>query len=265
MSGDIFRLTVLGTRGSMPVSGNKYAVFGGATSCYMVEAGDTTVFLDAGSGLIDAPSEYAQPPVILLSHLHLDHVLGLGMYPRLSQEGKRTELYMPAADGREARKWMDALYSPPFWPCSLADYRGDLACHALSFPLQLGELKIEGISGNHPGGCVIFRLTYQGKRIVYATDYEYEEKSFKDLVAFSEKADLLLYDAQYTEEEYERARGFGHSTARKGLELFQLCGAKRMLFIHHNPLTDDSALEARETEVEPDVVNYARQGMVIEV
>ena len=265
MSRDIFRLTVFGTRGSMPVSGNKYAVFGGATSCYMVEAGDTTVFLDAGSGLIDAPSTLAQPPVILLSHLHLDHVLGLGMYPRLSQEGKRTELYLPATDSNEARKWMDSLYSPPFWPCSLVDYRGDLVCHALSLPLQLGGLTIEGIPGNHPGGIMIFRLTYQGKRIVYATDYEYEEKSFRDLVAFSEKADLLLYDAQYTEEEYERAKGFGHSTAQKGQELFQRCGAKRMLFIHHNPLTEDSALEARETEVGSDVIQYARQGMVIEV
>ena len=249
----------------MPVSGKKYAVFGGATSCYMVEAGDQTVFLDAGSGLIDAPFEYARPPVILLSHLHLDHVLGLGMYPRLSQEGKLTELYIPAGDDDEARKWMDDLYSPPFWPCSLVDYRGDLGCHALQLPLRLGELTVEGMQGNHPGSAVIFRLLYQGKRIVYATDYEYEEKTFGELIAFSENADLLLFVAQYTPQEYERARGFGHSTAQMGKKLFLLSGAKRMLFIHHNPLAADAVIRAREKLIGSDVIRYARQGMVIDV
>ena len=74
-------VTVLGTRGSVTVSGRDREIFGGNTSCYMIRAGGETVFLDAGSGLISAPVELPRPPPILLRHLHIDHVLGLGMYP----------------------------------------------------------------------------------------------------------------------------------------------------------------------------------------
>ena len=73
-------LTVLGARGSLPVSDTKRSRFGGATSCYMVQAGSETIFLDGGTGLVSAPALSGKPPVILLSHLHLDHVIGLGMY-----------------------------------------------------------------------------------------------------------------------------------------------------------------------------------------
>ena len=103
MNDTTMRLTVLGARGSIPVSGPQFALFGGSTSCYMVEAGGETIFLDAGTGLLSAPTAFARPPVILLSHLHLDHVLGLGMYPRLSRPGEKTRLMLPAASAREAR------------------------------------------------------------------------------------------------------------------------------------------------------------------
>ena len=102
MSTSGLTLKVLGTRGSMAVHGSRYSVFGGATSCYLVRAGEDTVILDAGSGLLNAPVDTPRPPVILISHLHLDHLLGLGMYPRLSKKGAETEIYVPAADSREA-------------------------------------------------------------------------------------------------------------------------------------------------------------------
>jgi ribonuclease BN (tRNA processing enzyme) len=254
-----FSLTVLGTRGSVTVSGKEYERFGGMTSCYLVRAGEQIVFLDAGTGIIQAPETEESEPVILISHLHLDHVVGLGMYPRLSKKGRCTRVYLPAKDDSAALEKLDSLYAPPYWPCSLTDYSGTLDVHALNLPMKIGEVLIEGMEGNHPGGCVIMKLSYQGKSIVYATDYEYERTSFERLKAFAKDCDLLLYDAQYTEEEYEKKKGFGHSTAEKGIELMNSCKAKRMLLVHHDPQSTDNELERRELILAVPNAHYAKE------
>ena len=257
------RLTILGARGSIPVSGTQQTRFGGSTSCYMVEAGGETVFLDAGSGLVSAPIQFEKPPVILLSHLHLDHLLGLGMYPRLSEAGTVTRLYLRTASGEEARERLAGVYAPPYWPLPLTDYRGSLELEPLKENFRVGNILIECMEGRHPGGCEIFRLSCGGKRLVYATDYEPDEASFSRLIAFSRNADLLLYDAQFTAEEYENKRGFGHSTAEKGVELMERSGAKNLLLIHHSPQASDEELLRREREIGRENVHYAREGETI--
>ena len=262
MNGTDMRITVLGARGSIPVSGSEYRLFGGATSCYMVEAGGETVFLDAGTGLIAAPSVFPRPPVILLSHLHLDHLLGLGMYPRLSMAGARTRLMLSAASAREAEERLAGLFAPPFWPLRLTDYKGAPEIAPLSPAFQVGELRIECMAGCHPGGCVVFRLRYGGKCLVYATDYEPEADSLAALSDFCRGADLVLYDAQYTAEEYDGRRGFGHSTAECGLTLLEKSGAKRLLLVHHSPGTRDEELLERERALGREDVRYAREGEV---
>lgn len=259
------RLTVLGPRGSMAVSLRGRELFGTATSCYMVQAGADCVFLDAGTGLLDAPAELPEPPLILLSHLHLDHLLGLGMYRRLILAGTKTRILLPARTDREAEEFISQLYSPPLWPLRLTDYRGDVSIGALRLPMRYGSLYIEGIAGNHPGGSVILRLSNGAKSLVYATDYEHEEPSFSRLAEFARDTDLLIYDGQYTEEEYQIRKGFGHSTPEKGVELMELCGAKRLLLTHHDPLSKDLMLLEREQTINRADVRFAREGQVIEL
>ena len=107
-----FSLTVLGTRGSVTVSGKEYERFGGMTSCYLVRAGDQVLFLDAGTGIIHAPEMEESEPAILISHLHLDHLVGLGMYPRLSKKGRCTKIYLPAKDDDNALAELDSFLPP---------------------------------------------------------------------------------------------------------------------------------------------------------
>lgn len=263
MSQSDFRLTVLGARGSVPVC--RSSVFGGDTSCYLVEAGDEHVFLDAGSGLIFAPELSGKAPVILLSHLHLDHILGLGMYPRLSEKGAVTRLRLPCSSAAEAGELLAALYAPPFWPLPLTDYAGRLDIETIPRAFSVGEIEIDTMQGRHPGGCVIFRLRYSGKALVYVTDYEPDDASFEALTTFSRGAALILYDAQYTRAEYEKRRGFGHSTAGKGIELLEKSGAKQLLLIHHDPHATDEELLRRERELGRADVRYARQGEEIKL
>ena len=255
-------LTVFGARGSLPISRRDSHVFGGSTTCYMFRACGETIFLDAGTGLYSAPVEFEKPPVILLSHLHVDHLQGLGMYPRMSRKGMKTTLYVPTEDD-DALAAIDGLYSPPYWPVHLNELGGDVRFLPHQFPLQLGEITVDGMKGCHPGGVWCFRIRFGGKTLVYASDFEHEEPFFSELIEFSHEADLVLYDAQYTVEEYEQRKGFGHSTAEKGLELLERSGAGQMILIHHDPARTDEQLLEREEQIGKENVRFAREGEVI--
>ena len=257
------QLTVLGPRGSMATGRKDCVLFGGDSSCYMVRAGDETVFLDAGSGLVTAPARYPKPPVILLSHLHLDHLIGLGMFPGFNEADQKARVYLPfCGDAGEAAARMARVYSPPFWPIELGQLKGEPELLPMPPVLRIGELLAESMEGNHPNRAMILRLRCDGRSIVYATDYETEEDSFARLCEFARGADLVLFDAQFTEEESRLRRGFGHSTAQAGLERMRRSGAKRLLLIHHAPTSTDKILLAREQAL-PEGVSYAREGECI--
>ena len=254
------QLTVLGSRGSIAVSSRKYSQFGGSTSCYMVRAGDETVFLDAGSGLAAASASYPKPPVILLSHLHLDHVIGLGMFPLIAAEGQKARLYVPfCPDEEEARRLLERIFTRPFWPLKLQEYEGELEILPLPRQFAIGDLCVETMDGCHPGGCKVYKLSRGGRSLVYVTDFEHSDSAFSRLEDFCRDTDLLLYDAQYSSREYARRKGFGHSTAEKGLELMERSGARRLLLIHHDPRSTDSVLLRREESLPDGRASYARE------
>ncbi len=259
-----FRVTVLGSRGSMAACRDDCTLFGGDTSCYMVQAGDETIFLDAGSGLCDAPESYPKDTVILLTHLHLDHVMGLGMFPGWMQRERKCSLYVPfCRESKTAKAQLDRLFSPPFWPVTLDVVSDGLEIIPMPDHLEIGPVTVDSMTGCHPGGSMIYRLRYEGKTLVYATDYEHGESSFLQLAEFSSGADLLLYDAQFDEREYEKRKGYGHSTAKKGLELLERSGVKRMLLIHHDPRRSDGDLLKWEEHLADTRVSYAREGQTI--
>ena len=259
------RLTVLGARGSMAVSGSCYSEFGCATSCYLVEADDEQIILDAGTGLLNAPHGDDRCTTIVLSHVHVDHLLGLGMFGRLSVPGATTRLYVPAHSDDEAMRGLSRLYSLPLWPVEIVEYAGDVQVRALPDVLRVGDVEIRSIEGNHPGGCRVFKVSRRGKSVVYATDYEYEPESFQRLVEFAKRADLVLFDGQYNEQELKKKRGFGHSTPAVGIELLKRSGAKRLWVVHHDPYSTDEELAERERNMECDAARFAREGDTIEL
>ena len=258
-----FELTVLGARGSMAVCRPDCMTFGGNTSCYMVRAGDETIFLDGGSGLINAPTQFEKPPVILLSHFHLDHVMGLGMYPRLLIKGEKTIIYLPCESIIQGRAILNGVFSPPYWPLSLMEYTGTLILKPFRNRFKLGEVKIETMCGFHPGDCLVIRIFFHGKSLVYATDCEPGPKATLELAEFARGADLLLYDGQYAADVYPKREGFGHSTAEKGIEIMEQSDVRRMLLIHHDPHSTDSEILKREKTVNRKNVRYAREGETI--
>lgn len=244
------KLTVLGTRGSVPVEGKDYSIYGGATSCYQVRAGDEEIFLDAGSGIVTSKISANTHISILFSHLHIDHVLGLPFFSALSQKDRSVDMYSEKSSGLDLKSAIDLLIAPPFWPVKIEQYPANVRFHDVQKKFSIGEVEIETMSGNHPGGTTIYRLNYKSKSIVYVTDFEHNpEEKCEELIRFSMNCDLLTYDAQYTDEEYNLFRGFGHSTAKFGLDIAEKCRAKKILFVHHAPNRTDDELAKMESEL----------------
>lgn len=258
------RLTVLGTRGSCPVSGRENSVFGGASSCYMIEAGDQVLFLDAGSGILNAPADAlrGKPVTVLMTHTHIDHILGLPLFAPLSDPEREIVLYCRSRDGLDAARQLDRFLCPPLWPCRLEDYPARMLLRELPESLLIGDMNIFCAEAVHPGGSTLLRLERGGKCLVYAGDHELCE-GVDVLEEFAADADLLLCDAQFDEEEYAVRRGYGHSTAAAAIRVARKAGVRELLLIHHDPRHDDKKMLAMERALPDGFARFAREGEVI--
>lgn len=258
------KLTILGARGSVPIDRQNNELFGGATSCIMVETEDAVIFLDAGTGILGAP-EYkpGRKVSILLSHPHIDHLLGLPFFPYLKQRDLTIDIYATEKGGLDTKGQIDRFISWPLWPCTITDYPAEVVCHTIGSGCEISGVKVDLMESFHPGGSTIFRLEHDNASFVYATDYEHTDEKDAELVRFCRDTDLLLYDGQYTVDEYDEKRGFGHSTAQHALSVMEGSGARLMRIIHHHPTHSDEDLLRMEASVRTDNISFARQGETI--
>ena len=258
------KLTVLGSRGSVPVSGKKYNEYGGATSCYMVEAGNQVIFLDAGSGIVLSPDIPDDKEVtILMSHQHLDHTMGLPFFHELSKKDRKITLYGQTKEHMSIDMQLGLMFSPAFWPLKPDEYPANLIYRELPDVLNLGDVSVEKINLNHPGGSLGFKLIYEDKKLVYYTDHE--EDGDENIVEFSKGADLILFDAQYTNDEYQTHKGYGHSSIDTAVDFAQKSGCKKMLIIHHDPYHDDDFLDKIGRDLEDKGIFLAKEEQELEV
>lgn len=257
------KVTILGARGSIPTEGKDMIEFGGGTSCVLVENGDQAIYLDAGTGMICTPDIGDKHISVLLTHPHLDHILGFPFFPYISQKERKIDIYAGKCGELGAFEQLEALYKNPFWPCGLKDYPSDVEFHDIAFPMCIGAFTVTGIPSVHPGGSLVYRLEADGRSVVYATDYEYEEDKAGELTDFSRDCDLLLFDAQYTDEEFEARKGFGHSTVAQGMLIKEKSGAKNIRFVHHDPRHTDEFLCEMERPIKSATAAFARKDEVI--
>ncbi len=261
--GERMKITILGARGSIPTEGADMLEFGGATSCVLIETDTEAVFFDAGTGIMKSPDIGDKNISLFLTHPHLDHLLGLPFFPYIFKKEKKIDFYAAENSCMSAKKQLSLMMSPPLWPCTTDEYPANFVFHDIAFPVRINGMVIEGIPSVHPGGGVVYKLTCKEKTVVYATDYEYDEEKIGELIDFAEDADLLLFDAQYTDEEFAKKKGFGHSTPAQGLEVAKKCGAKTVRFVHHDPGHSDEFLLKMEAEIKTDTIAFARRGEVI--
>jgi len=241
------RVKLLGARGSLPVSGRAFTKYGGATSCLLTDIGGDAIILDAGTGILTCPELTAQKGIsILISHTHIDHILGFPMCPFLYDRSYDVDVYLSTRDGLDARSQISALMSPPLWPAGIESVEAKLAFHDISDSFLIGRTRVETMESNHPGGSTIFKLTAADKSLVYATDFEHSEYHSEKLADFAHNCGVLIYDSQFRDSEYNEKKGWGHSTYEEGIKMGMRCNAEFTIFYHHDPQRTDSQLDEIE-------------------
>jgi len=241
----------LGTRGSTPVSGKDFLKYGGETSCVFVKFGDTNIILDAGSGIRNAESyiPYGAPISILISHPHLDHLLGLPSFSPLYQEKRKISFYAESRGGLSVRDQVELVLSEPLWPVDVFGLPSDIKFYNISEGFKINDVSVDIMKSNHPNGSTIYRLSSQGVCVVYATDFEATPESSKELASFAKDCSLLICDAQYTEYEFKYRKGWGHSSYEQAVNIGKISNSCKTALFHHDPWRTDCELDAASLRI----------------
>jgi phosphoribosyl 1,2-cyclic phosphodiesterase len=200
--------------------------------------------VNAARALLDEGIEHFN---LFFSHSHYDHILGLPFFQPLFRPTSTVDIWAGHLHGKmKPRVMVEEFISPPWVPEKIKISRSRLAFHDFAPGETLNptpEVKIETAALNHPGGCVGYRIHWQDKTVALVYDIEHEpgtlDPTALELMA---KADLVVYDSAYLDDEMKIYRGFGHSTWQQGIRLAKASSAKRIAFFHHMPMRTDTAL-----------------------
>jgi ribonuclease BN (tRNA processing enzyme) len=249
------KATFWGTRGSLPSPRPGTTRYGGNTSCVEVRTGDgSVVLLDAGSG-IHRLADFG-PGVtrvdVLLTHLHMDHILGLGFFGALFQPDLEVNIWGPPSATLELRARLSRYLSPPLFPVRLTDLPCKLVLH--DAPRGTFDLPSASVTADlvcHPGPTLGYRVEADGATLTYIPDHEpaLGDRDFLASTAWTSGfslmagVDLLIHDSQYTDEEYPSHIGWGHSTISQTMALAEAAGVGTLAPFHHDPSHNDIQLD----------------------
>ncbi|HEY7218058.1 MAG TPA: response regulator [Candidatus Binatia bacterium] len=295
------RVKFWGVRGSIPVPGSSTVGYGGNTSCVEVRADGEIIILDAGSGLrqlgIELETEFGDRPIrptLLISHTHWDHIQGLPFF--LPVYNQKNSLRVLGYEGARAglATALAGQMETSFFPVSLRDVPSAIIIDELKdMEFSIGKVKVVARFLNHPGICVGYRLTTSNGSIAFLPDNEpydvlklnqagpdkasfaeakaYAADARTKLVEFLHQTDILIIDAQYTDEEYAQKVGWGHGSLSSVVSLAVDARVRKLFLFHHDPNHDDRKIdemvEAARTLVlesgQPVEVEAAREGAEI--
>ena len=253
-----------GVRGSIPTPVAHNLGHGGNTACIEVRyGGERPLIFDAGTGaprLFAALLEEAggQPfsANIFLTHFHWDHIQGVPFMPALYSASSQLTFY----SDRPADTLSDTLkgqMSSPYFPVHLPEVRAEVR-HRQIEPrgLEFGSLTVKPFPLHHPDGAVGYRISAPGECVVYASDHEHGDAQYdRGLLENAQGADMLIYDAQFTPEEYPSRKGWGHGTWLEGAKVARQAGVGQLVLFHHDPAHDDKTLSAIERDARGEFVN----------
>jgi phosphoribosyl 1,2-cyclic phosphodiesterase len=248
--------TIWGCRGSLASPGPATVRYGGNTSCVEVRLDDGVVLvLDAGTGVRELGRTlvgHGGPIHLLLTHLHLDHVEGLGFFAPFWEPGAELHLWGPRSPIHTLEERISRYLSPPLFPLKVADSPAHLHFHDLpTGAWRIGAATISAGEVAHPGPTVGYRIEEGTASFAYIPDHEpalgadLESVSSDWLPGYEVAvgATVLLHDAQLTEEEYVERVGWGHSSVDAAVAFATSAGAQRLVLFHHDPMRGDDDVE----------------------
>lgn len=256
------KATLWGTRGSLASAGPDTVRYGGDTAAVELSGPQgEVVVLDAGSGIRpigDRLPAHTKRVDILLTHLHMDHIQGLGFFMPLFDPDIDVHVWGPGSTTLGLRERLTRYLSPPLFPVLLRDLP-NVTLHEIRPPasFSIGGLTVRADLIIHPGPTLGFRVESPDCVLAYLPDHEpaLGMAGFPDLPEWTSGfdlargADVLIHDAQYTNAEYQNRVGWGHSTFNHALVFAELTGAKRLVTFHHDPGHSDEMLDSAMAEI----------------
>ena len=280
------RATVWGCRGSLASPGPETVRYGGNTSCLEVRLSDEQLLvLDAGTGIRPLGVNLgADPPGridILLTHLHIDHLEGLGFFGPLWNPSLEIHIWGPASPTKSLEQRIGVYLSPPLFPIHIRELPSNPTFHDVPpDEWRIGRATVAANLINHPGPTVGFRIQEDDRTLAYMPDHE-PALGVDDLATASPEwvsgvgvaygVDALFHDGQYTQEEYDQRVGWGHSSTEQAVTFARLAKVRRYVMFHHDPTHSDDQLDrmleyARELWGEDgDTIDMAREGLRVDV
>jgi phosphoribosyl 1,2-cyclic phosphodiesterase len=250
-----FSVHFWGVRGSLPACGPTTDRSGGHTSMVEMRCGDRVLIFDTGSAAKMAGDSIYERGLgevdVFFSHFHYDHIIGLPFFFFALGKEIRIGLWSGHLNGPlTTRELVERFMAPPFFPVTPAESHAKLDYHDFDPGETLAPgpgISIRTMRLNHPGGAVGYRVTYDGRSAAYVTDVEHQSGEVDSkLTAFLKGADLVIYDAAYTDSELVSCRGYGHSTWQHGVKLAKAAAVKRFALFHHCIDRTDDQLDAIE-------------------
>jgi phosphoribosyl 1,2-cyclic phosphodiesterase len=282
-------ITFWGVRGSIPTPDADHMRWGGNTSCLEVSVpGEPPLILDCGTGIRRLGQRIASAGAsrvdILLSHVHIDHVVGLPFFAPLHQADVSVTVTVPAFSDEEASEKITRYLNGTLHPLRLADMTCNLVIAGMrpGEPFKRAGFEVTACALNHPGGSLAYRIERGGRTFCYVTDTAplavYGEgvaagkamsTAEERVSAFLQGADFVVFDTMFSEAEYVERMTWGHAYPEYAAALCAASGVKTLCLFHHLPSADDDRMDALAKHWQaapgPMRVVVAREGETVEV
>lgn len=254
------KFTFFGVRGSYPVSEKRFIKYGGNTTSVLFESDEGTFIIDAGSGIINAGEHLSKKNKIkklniFLTHLHIDHILGLPFFNLFYKNDCEITIHCFKSKDFSLKDTVFSLFTSPLSPISpkgipakikfIENDMEQIKKFVFSKNLSLESIKEE----THPkSGVLIYKVNFYDKKLIFATDIETSNGLDSKYLDFMKGSDILIHDAQYTSEDYYEKDnpkiGYGHSTFNMAVKDAKSCKVKKLYLFHHNPVYSDKKLDS---------------------
>jgi phosphoribosyl 1,2-cyclic phosphodiesterase len=255
-----------GSRGSSPTPGGRFIRHGGHTSCLSLNHDGTQFIFDAGSGIRELGRALMQDQPrqlhLFITHTHWDHIQGFPFFTPAYTPGWEIEIHGARNFNKPLKSVFRGQLDQEYFPVQMEDMCAHLDFHHLNDePIVIDGVKISHIHVCHPGTTLGYKIEVDGKKIAWIPDNEFLQgrldplddltkdsevvKPMLPMIQFVEGVDLLIHEAQYTDEEYAQKVGWGHSSVGNACALAHFANVKRWIITHHDPAHDDAFLEMK--------------------
>jgi phosphoribosyl 1,2-cyclic phosphodiesterase len=273
------KIKFYGVRGSLPVCGREFEKYGGNTTCIKVlrESMNRIAIIDAGTGIRILGKEIMNQVVtqnvinILFTHFHWDHIQGFPFFSPAYNPNQKIGILAMGRRGkiRNLKEIFSMQMQKEYFPVDLETMGAQFEFLTYGDREMIFGAAVTTVPQHHlvEGGSYGFRIEDEEGSVVICTDVEHPNGIDQNIVNLARGADLLIHDGQYTAAEYEKFKGWGHSSCEQALQVAIAAKVKRLIVTHHDPDHNDDFLDSMEKECQSVFPNtlFAKEGMEVHV